>query len=97
MSGAPHLGGFPAIALFVAILVAAVVQSAITQVCRAITCFLYDADEVHQACTGLTWLPTAILALVSLIDSLIRPGNPVTHAITTLLRIASSNMCQHVV
>ena len=27
------------------------------------------ADEVHPACTSLTWLPTAVLALVSLILS----------------------------
>ena len=38
MSDAPHLGGLTAIALFVAILVAFVVQSAITQVCRIAIC-----------------------------------------------------------
>ena len=27
------------------------------------------ADEVHPACTSLTWLPPAVLALVSLILS----------------------------
>ena len=27
----------------------------------------YAADEVHPACTSLAWLPTAVLALVSLI------------------------------
>ena len=39
MSDAPHLGGLTAIALFVAILVAFVVQSAITQVCRIVIWF----------------------------------------------------------
>ena len=39
MSDAPHLGGFTAIGLFVAILVAGVVQSALTQVCIIVISF----------------------------------------------------------
>lgn len=38
MFDAPHLGGFAAIVLFVAILVAFVVQSALTQVCSIVIC-----------------------------------------------------------
>jgi hypothetical protein len=65
MSDAPHLGGFTAIALFVAVLVAAVVQTAFTQVCSIVACFWHNTDEVDQVCTSLARVPTTRLALVS--------------------------------
>ena len=64
MSDILYLGGFTAIALFVTTLVASVVQSAVTQVCRLV-CIRYNIDKIKPACTNLTWVPTAILSLVS--------------------------------
>jgi hypothetical protein len=64
MSGAPHLGGSTAIALFVVILAAFVVQSSLTQVCGIVIRVFCDAD-VDQACTNLTRVSTTILTLVS--------------------------------
>ena len=97
MSDTPHLGGFTAIALFVTTLVAAVVQSAITQVCRLV-CIRYNVDKTNPACASLTWVPTAILSLVSQFveqtPSLLHTTQP--SAFFALPDSPSNNVCQYI-
>ena len=87
MSDKPRLGGRAAVVLFIAILVAFVVQSALTQVhSPAVYRFLQQPNAGHAVRSEHTRLPAAVLSLVRRARSVQLFSNSAATSLTHLLR-----------